>query len=188
MKHQCPPDVLAYLEARCDRDGVHLIWNRATNNYDMPILTVTENGVRKSMPVKRWVYLRGGGRINKGYGVVSACDNVRCVAPGCLVQRSPKEQIEARRHLCNEFTAKRAMQYAQHSKRMRKYTEEQIAQAKQMRADGMKLREIAEALGCSQSTVHYMMARQDKPVAATVFNATFALQRGTRSQHPPSGP
>lgn len=78
------------IKARCEEVGECWIWQQGVNSAGVPIA----RSRNKTVPVRREVaYLDHGREAPKGYFVISACQDRRCVAPECARVLSASQYV-----------------------------------------------------------------------------------------------
>lgn len=170
MSHWKKADVMAWVETRAqlDEDTCCLIWKRAVNGDGLPVASV--DGVR-ARNVRRWLHEQLLGPAD-GMRLVLTCREPHCVQPAHFCLLLPGQVAVLSASEGRYVTPKRLASSRRNGRRGSKLTAADAEHVRSMRAEGKKLREIAEAFGMSISAASLIcLGKSWKATAAgaTVF-------------------
>lgn len=158
------------LRSVCDCVGECMLWRLGVTSSKVP--TARIDG--KTANVRRYVYEVIYGRTPRpGYWITTRCGDHRCLAPGCLIQRSPSDSIalayrKGRRSAASEYAARRAAAVRQG---ITKLTMDDAREIRRL-CQTMSNQEIARKYGVSRSTVRDIRAGsawREAQAASSVF-------------------
>lgn len=134
--------VADWLAPRTVEEGDCLLWTRSANSERIPCAGVDG---RPWVNVRRWVWARTKSAIPAGSVVVPTCRNPRCLSHLSLMTKK-----QARKFLAESgawATAAVTAANTRTAQKLRVYTDDQVAECKRLRADGLTLHAIQAKTG-----------------------------------------
>lgn len=158
------------LRSVCDCVGECMLWRLGVTSSKVP--TARIDG--KTVNVRRYVYeVICGRQVREGFWITTRCGHHRCLAPGCLIQRSPGQAIalsyrKGRRSAASEYAARRAAAIRQG---IAKLTMDDAREIRRL-CETMGNQEIAKRFGVHRSTIRDIRAGtswREAEAASSVF-------------------
>jgi hypothetical protein len=143
-------EVLAWLEARVEMEGGCMRWRLSVNGAGHPIASVDG---KRSRAVKPWLFRQLKGETQPNRKLMPRCNDQRCVNVDHMLQLLPR-QVNLRLVKQGRFmTPARLAANRRNGLKCRKYSDDQIVEARRLRATGLTYAEISDKTGIARRTV-----------------------------------